>query len=115
MSDTATDLIRACPESDVHEKQLTYVEQGGRNFLVTRWDGELRAFRNLCKHQYLVMDDCPIEGDTLRCPYHTVCYSLDTGDVTDDSGFMGIEPLTRYPVRVEDGWVVMEVPKKERW
>ena len=25
-------------------------------------DGELRAFRNLCKHQYLVMDDCAIEA-----------------------------------------------------
>lgn len=115
MSAPSSITIKACPEADVREKQLTHVEQGGKNFLLTRWNGELRAFRNLCKHQYLVMDDCPIEGDSLRCPYHTVCYSLDTGAVTDDSGFMGLEPLTRYPVRVEDGWVMLDVPAKERW
>ena len=86
MTDATFDLIRACPESDVREKQLTYVEQGGRNFLVTRWNGELRGFRNLCKHQYLVMDDCPIQDDSLRCPYHTVCYSLDSGEVTEMEG-----------------------------
>ena len=115
MTDAPVELIRACPESDVKERALTYVEQGGRNFLLTRWDGEIRAFRNLCKHQFLVMDDCAIEGDSLRCPYHTVLYSMNTGEVTDDSGFMGVDALTRYPVRVEDGWVVLEVPKKERW
>src|SRR5690242_12379822 len=86
MTDPTTVLIRACPVADVKERELTYVEQGGKSFLVTRWDGELRAYRNLCKHQYLVMDDCQIDEDSLRCPYHTVRYFLATGEVKDDSG-----------------------------
>ena len=109
------DVIRACPEADVHEGELTYVEQGGKYFIVTRVGGELHAYRNLCKHQFLVMEGCDVDADSLRCPYHTVRYFLATGEVKDDSGFMGVEPLTRYPARVEEGWVVLEVPKKERW
>ena len=107
--------VRICPESDVRERVLTYVEQGGRNFILTRWNGEIRAYRNLCKHQFLVMDDCDVDDDSLRCPYHTVRYFLATGEVKDDSGFMGVEALTRYAARVVDGDVILEVPRNERW
>jgi nitrite reductase/ring-hydroxylating ferredoxin subunit len=111
-----TVAVRACPAADVREHELTRVERDGKHFLLTRCDGELRAYRNLCKHQYLVMDECEIDEDSLRCPYHTVRYFLATGEVKDDSGFMGVEPLTHYPTRIDDdGWVVLDVPKKERW
>ncbi len=112
---SGTQSIRACRESDVAERALVYVEEGGKNFLVTRFGGELRAYRNLCKHQYLVMEGCDVDEDSFMCPYHTVRYFLATGEVKDDSGFMGIEALTRYPVRVVDGWVHLEVPTNERW
>lgn len=115
MSDAETVLVTACPEAEVAEKRLTYVDQGDRAFILTRWGGEIRAFRNLCKHQFLVMEGCDVDDDSLQCPYHTVRYFLETGEVKDDSGFMGIEPLTRYPVRVEDGTVVIEVPASDRW
>ena len=109
------ELIRACPAAEVAEHALTHVEHGGKSFILTRVGGELRAYRNLCKHQYLVMDDCELDEDSLRCPYHTVRYFLATGEVKDDSGFMGVEALTRYDVRVVDGDVYLEVPRKERW
>lgn len=115
MSDAPFDLVRACPEADVQERKLTYCESGGKNFIVTRMGGELRAYRNLCKHQYLVMEQCDVDEDSLMCPYHTVRYFLATGEVKDDSGFMGVNALTAYPARIEDGWVVLEVPKNERW
>lgn len=107
-------LLRACPESDVRDRQLTYVESGGKNYLITRVDGEIRAYRNLCRHQFLVMEGCDVDEDSFMCPYHTVRYFLATGDVKDDSGFMGIDALTRYDVRLEDGWVILEIPADER-
>ena len=106
--------VRACREEEVREKQITYVEQDGRNYLLTRVDGELRAYRNLCRHQFLVMENCDVDEDSLMCPYHTVRYFLATGEVKDDSGFMGIDSLTRYPVTVQDGWIVMQVPRRDR-
>lgn len=109
------ELIRACAETAVEEGRLTHVEHEGKAFLVTRWQGEIKAYRNLCKHQFLVMDECELDEDSLRCPFHTVRYFLATGEVKDDSGFMGVEALTSYPVRVESGEVWLEVPRRERW
>ena len=114
MSDADPILYRACPEADVQEGRLTYLESGGKNFLVTRVGGEIRAYRNLCKHQFLVMEGCDVDDDSFMCPYHTVRYFLATGEVKDDSGFMGVDSLTTYPVRIEDGWVVLELPRNER-
>lgn len=115
MDDATHHLVRACPESEVVEGQLAYVENEGRHFLLTRVGGELRAYRNLCKHQFLVMEDCDVDDDSFQCPYHTVRYFLANGEVKDDSGFMGVEALTRYETEVRDGDVWMAVPKKERW
>ena len=107
------ELIRACPADEVRERELTYVDAGERCYILTRVEGELRAYRNLCKHQFLVMEDCDVDEDSLQCPYHTVRYYLATGEVKDDSGFMGVEPLTRHAVRVTDGVVHLEVPRNE--
>ena len=107
--------LRTCPDSEVKEGELTYFESEGKNFLLTRVGGELRAYRNLCKHQFLVMDECDIDEDSFQCPYHTVRYFLATGEVKDDSGFMGVDALTRYSVSVLDGHCVLAVPTNERW
>jgi nitrite reductase/ring-hydroxylating ferredoxin subunit len=108
-------IVRACPESEVEEGRLTYVEEGGKHFLLTRVKGEVVAYRNLCKHQFLVMEGCDLDEDSFECPYHTVRYYLATGEVKDDSGLMGIEALTRYPAKVMDGQVWLEVPQGEKW
>lgn len=115
MSDDAHAWIAVCPDSDVTERQLTYAEQDGRNFILTRVEGQLTAYRNLCKHQFLVMEGCDVDEDSFMCPYHTVRYFLATGEVKDDSGFMGVEPLTRYEAEVRDGTVHVRVPHSERW
>lgn len=115
MTSDDVELVDACAADEVREGELTHVEQGDKAFLLTRWGGDIKAYRNLCKHQYLVMDDCELDEDSLRCPFHTVRYFLADGRVKEDSGFMGVEPLTSYPVRVAEGRVVLEVPKNERW
>ena len=115
MDSETHELVRACPESDVHEGRLTEIAESGKHFLLTRVGAEVIAYRNLCKHQYLVMEGCEVEGDGFECLYHTVRYALATGEVRDDSGFMGIEALTRYATQVDDGVVFLEVPKNEKW
>ena len=77
---------------------------------MTKW-----IHHKLPLHQFLVMEGCEVEGDEFECPYHTVRYSLATGEVRDDSGFMGVEALTSYATQVKDGDVWLEVPKNEKW
>jgi nitrite reductase/ring-hydroxylating ferredoxin subunit len=109
------ELVRGPTENLVEEGKLLYLEDKDRHFLITKADGELRAFRNLCKHQFLVMEDCKVENGSLECPYHTIRYSCTSGEVTEDSGFNGVEGLTVYPTSVEAGTVFIHVPQNERW
>lgn len=56
-------------------------EVGGESILILRnADGELRAFRNACRHRgtELAEADCTI-GNTIRCPYHRWGYNRDGG------------------------------------
>ena len=114
MSENDIESVAAGPESAICENELHYVEDNDRAFLVTRVDGELRAYRNLCTHQNLVMDDCRVSEGSFECPWHTVRYSLATGEVTDDSGFMGLSALDRYETEVREGQVYLLVPRSAR-
>ncbi len=81
----------------------------GQSIIITRDDdGELRAFRNACRHRgtELLEDDCQLSG-TIRCPYHRWGYSL-TGSLIATPRFdeYPLEGFDRadyglHPVRVE--------------
>ena len=72
-------------------------------------DGELYALEDRCSH-----DDGPlVEGDwdpddrVVVCPRHGARFDLETGRPLS---LPATEPVETYPVRVEDGWVKVEVP-----
>ncbi|MEU8800301.1 aromatic ring-hydroxylating dioxygenase subunit alpha [Spirillospora sp. NPDC048819] len=55
-------------------------EVGGESVLVVRGrDGEVRAFRNLCRHRgaRLCTDESGTVGTSIRCVYHAWTYGLD--------------------------------------
>jgi Rieske 2Fe-2S family protein len=80
---------------------------GSESVLVIRGeDGELRAFRNVCRHRATVLregrGDC---GKALRCPYHGWTYRPDGSliGVPEGRGFAGLDKsaLGLMPARVE--------------
>ena len=70
-------------------------------------DGELRAFRNVCRHRAARLregrGDC---GKALRCPYHGWTYRTDGRliGVPEGRGFAGLDKsqLGLMPARVEE-------------
>ncbi len=83
------------------------VQVGGESALVVRGeDGELRAFRNVCRHRAARLregrGDC---GKALRCPYHGWTYRTDGQliGVPEGRGFAGLDKaqLGLMPARVE--------------
>ncbi len=68
--------------------QLIVRTVGGQSIIVTRnSDGDLRAFRNNCRHRgtELAAADCAV-ANTIRCPYHRWGYNLD-GDLISTPRF----------------------------
>jgi 3-phenylpropionate/trans-cinnamate dioxygenase ferredoxin subunit len=75
--------------------------------LVVNVDGELRAFQGICSHEYFELDKGFLTAGSLTCALHMSRFDLDTGEPLDPPAE---EPLARYPVIVENGRVMIEVP-----
>jgi 3-phenylpropionate/trans-cinnamate dioxygenase ferredoxin subunit len=76
--------------------------------LVVNVDGDIRAFQGICSHEYFELDKGFLTRDSLTCALHMSRFDLDTGEALDPPAEV---PIARYPVVVEDGRVLIEVPE----
>jgi 3-phenylpropionate/trans-cinnamate dioxygenase ferredoxin subunit len=75
--------------------------------LVTNLGGVLHATQGICSHQYFELDKGFLTGDSLTCALHFSRFDLDTGEPLDPPAEL---PLAVYPVLVDAGRVLIEVP-----
>jgi 3-phenylpropionate/trans-cinnamate dioxygenase ferredoxin subunit len=75
--------------------------------LVVNVDGEIRAFQGICSHEYFELDKGFLTRDSLTCALHLSRFDLDTGDALDPPAEL---PIVRYPVVVETGRILIEIP-----
>ena len=88
--------------SDVAEPgRFLTAQVGAESMLVVRGDdGELRAFRNVCRHRAARLregrGDC---GKAIRCPYHGWTYRTDGSliGVPEGRGFPGLDKTRARP------------------
>jgi nitrite reductase/ring-hydroxylating ferredoxin subunit len=96
--------LSALPAGTVHGFDLG--EQ--RLLLVNLGSGEIYAYRNNCPDTPFPLDGATVEDCILRCPWHACRFDLRGGRRIDTQG----PGLGVVPVRVEDGMVVVSVPRK---
>lgn len=75
--------------------------------LVVNLDGEIHAMQGICSHEYFELDKGFLSGGSLTCALHLSRFDLRTGEALDPPAEA---PLARYPVVVEDGRILIEVP-----
>jgi 3-phenylpropionate/trans-cinnamate dioxygenase ferredoxin component len=81
---------------------------GADQVLVVNIDGDIRAFQGICSHEYFELDKGFLTRDSLTCALHLSRFDLDTGEPLDPPAEV---PLVRYPVIIEGGRVLIEVPE----
>ena len=54
-------------------------EWGRRRFRVVELDGRLRSFSVRCAHMLGPLDDCPVQGGEVVCPWHGYRFDIRTG------------------------------------
>jgi nitrite reductase/ring-hydroxylating ferredoxin subunit len=69
-----------------------------------RQSNRIRAIGATCPHLGGPLDEGPIEGDTVTCPWHGSVFSLDDGALIHGPAMM---PVAAYEVRVEDGRIAI--------
>jgi 3-phenylpropionate/trans-cinnamate dioxygenase ferredoxin subunit len=91
------------PEGTMKMAWLDGVEQ----ILVVNVGGRIQAVQGICSHEYFELDKGFLTGDTITCALHLSRFDLETGDALDPPAE---EPLAVYPVVVENGRILIEVP-----
>jgi 3-phenylpropionate/trans-cinnamate dioxygenase ferredoxin component len=89
------------------EMQMAWVDGGASPVLVVRSGGVLHAMQGTCSHEYFELDRGFLTRGTLTCPLHLSRFELDQGEPLDPPATL---PLAVYPVVVEDGRILIEVP-----
>jgi nitrite reductase/ring-hydroxylating ferredoxin subunit/uncharacterized membrane protein len=80
------------------------VEVDGTPVLLLRQGDRIRAIGATCPHLGGPLDEGPIEGDTVTCPWHGSVFCLDDGALIHGPA---MTPVAAYEVRVEDGRVAI--------
>ena len=86
--------------------KMAYVD-GTYQVLVVHVNGELFATQGICSHEYFELDKGFLTAGTLTCALHLSRFELASGEALDPPAEL---PLAVYPVVVEGGRVLIEVP-----
>ena len=101
-------LVEVCPVQELPPGEVKIVHAGQIAVGVYNLAGEFYAIEDRCSH-----DDGPLcEGEwevdecVVICPRHGARFDITTGAALTLPAF---QPVDSFPVRVEDGWVRVEV------
>ncbi len=81
--------------------------EGSDPVLVINQEGEFTAIQGICSHEYFELDKGFLTAGTITCALHLSRFDLSDGEPLDPPADL---PLAVYPVVVEDGRVLIEVP-----
>jgi nitrite reductase/ring-hydroxylating ferredoxin subunit len=94
---------------------LREVHLEGTPVLLARVAERVHALGAVCTHAGGILADGTLTATRLTCPIHRAAFNVVDGQVLADPG--GIEPprgripaLPRYPTRVVDGMIEVELP-----
>ncbi len=96
-----------CATVDVPPGTMKMLEVEGELVLVTNLDGQFHATQGVCSHEYFELDRGFLTGDSITCALHLSRFDLQSGEALDPPAEL---PLAVYPVKVEGGRVLIEVP-----
>ena len=99
--------LAAADEVPPGTMKLVEVDDGDL-VLVVNLAGEFHAVQGICSHQYFELDKGFLTGDTITCALHLSRFDLASGEALDPPAEL---PLAVYPVVIEEGRVLIEVPE----
>ncbi len=108
MTDTAGTKIAVCPAAELPPGEMRLVEHDGRKIGVFNCEGALYAIEDRCSHDDGPLAEGPFDADacTVECPRHGSLFDLTSGRPKTLPAY---QPVTTYPVKIEDDTVKLEV------
>jgi toluene monooxygenase system ferredoxin subunit len=102
-------FLRAVAFDDLGPGEMLGCRVGGRRVLLARVGQTVYAYEDRCAHLGVPLSEGKRNGTRLMCHAHYWEYELTTGCGIDPSSVC----LVRFPVRVEDGAVFVDVEAED--
>ena len=92
---------------EIVEGEAKAFDVGGREIAVSRVDGALHAFSDICTHRRCNLSmGGEIEGTAITCECHGSMFDMATGEVLAEPA---TEPIATFPVRDQGGDLQIEI------
>ena len=102
--------IRITVTGNIPLREGRAVRVGTQDIAVFNLGDRFLAIDNRCPHEGGPLSDGIVSGTSVVCPLHAWKISLETGAV-ERPGAAAAPCLRTYPARVEDGVVLLEIPR----
>ena len=103
-------FIKISSLSDLPEGALIEIEHGGRPYAVCNVAGAVRVLDGVCPHQGGPLGQGALEEGVVTCPWHGFQFDSATGKCEFDDDLS----IPVYPVRVEEGAILADLPEGDQ-
>ena len=107
MSAGTARFVKVGRAGDVPDGRPEVFELEDRHIAVYRLDGAYYAIEDICTHDGGPLAEGEVEEDVVICPRHGARFSIRTGAALS---FPAVTPVETYPVRIEEGDLLIGLP-----
>ncbi len=97
----------ALPLTDLEDSVSSKVQLGSRTLALVKVGENIYAVDCICTHEFALLSDGYVDGDTIECPLHAARFHLPTGKVLDGPAETD---LKTHPVRTSGKIVQVGLP-----
>ena len=101
-----TGWVEACDADEIEEEDVMRFDHGSQTYAIYWIDDEYYATDGLCTHEQVHLADGLVMDNIIECPKHNGRFDIRTGAA---KGAPVCVNLKTYPVRVEDGKVLINI------
>lgn len=102
-------FVKVADISEVPENERLYLEISGKPVVIMNLSGNIYAFGDVCTHDNGPLGDGEIDGYEIVCPRHGARFDIQTGKAVRGPAF---HDIPTYPVRIENGSILVGIPKE---
>jgi nitrite reductase/ring-hydroxylating ferredoxin subunit len=105
------DWVRVAAVDDIKPGDVIQVEVDDEPVVVANTGSEFLATTDICSHEYVLLHDGWLEGETIECPQHGSKFDMRTGEVLNPPA---TQPISVYEVKVNGSDVYLRGPMEKK-
>jgi len=103
------DFFPVAAVADLPNGERLFIEIADDYLVIFNIAGDIYAIADVCSHDDGPLGDGEVEDHSVACPRHGARFDLRSGKALT---FPAVEDIRAYPVRVQEGYIEIGVPKE---